>query len=89
MSKKPDQAEHFTPVQVPLSLNNGTIYGTNSQPVTFKGINWCAQRLLVPAFYVTYLSRTLLSTDVTRCCFLEVAHRPITLPACQALLIKG
>ena len=30
-------------VQVPITVVNGTIYGTDGQATTLKGVNWCAE----------------------------------------------
>ena len=30
-------------VQVPITVVNGTIYGTDGQATTLKGVNWCVE----------------------------------------------
>ena len=34
-------------MQVPLSIVNGTIYGTDGKATTLKGVNWCAAQLSI------------------------------------------
>ena len=89
MSPRSRCADNLTPVQVPLALSNGTIYGTNGQPVTFKGVNWCAQS---PCIHALRVPCQACIAACKRCCVPQLpwlAHQSIALPACHASLIRG